>query len=177
MKDRKQVSGGIPQQEVLASTCPNTATLSIPFMVSNGWQIDQFKNSAQSTDRNLADPERIQPLSQVLGGSDVVTSYAACSNADDWFISPRVITCNYENRVYGFTADPRDCSQFYICDQTTSTDGTSKGYLMSCVAGLWWDQEKRMCASPMEVSCNPLNIINTHGGTSNSKIKLFLLHL
>jgi hypothetical protein len=165
MKDRKQVPGGISQQEVLASTCPNTATLSIPFMVSSGWNIDQFKASQteNESDRN----QILNNQGQTLNDLGVVTSYAACSNSDDWFISPKVITCSYENRVYGFVADPRDCSQFYICDQAASNDGTSKGYLMSCVAGLWWDQSKRMCASPMDVPCNPFKIINTHGGTSN----------
>src|SRR4051812_6977274 len=49
MKERKQVPGGISQQEVLASSCPNTATLSIPFMVNNGWQIEKFQHSL---DRN-----------------------------------------------------------------------------------------------------------------------------
>jgi hypothetical protein len=32
---------------------------------------------------------------------------------------------------------------------------------MSCIAGLWWSQTKRMCLSPLEVSsCNPYKIIN-----------------
>ena len=34
---------------------------------------------------------------------------------------------------------------------------------MACVAGLWWDQAKRMCASPSEVKCNPYEIINSQG--------------
>ena len=38
-----------------------------------------------------------------------------------------------------------------------------KGYLMACVAGLWWDQARRMCASPSEVKCNPYDIINSQG--------------
>ena len=36
---------------------------------------------------------------------------------------------------------------------------------MSCVAGLYWNQAKRMCASPSEVACNPYTIINTQGNT------------
>jgi hypothetical protein len=40
---------------------------------------------------------------------------------------------------------------------------------MACVAGLWWDQAKRMCASPSEVKCNPYEIINSQG---NGKKKL-----
>jgi hypothetical protein len=144
-------------------------------MVSNGWHLDQMKqnnqpphqhsdsNMQQHTDDPTTEKKTLQTLST---GTGVVASYAACSQSDDWFVSPRVITCSYESRVYGFTADPRDCSQFYICDQTPSGDGTSKGYLMTCVAGLWWDQGKRMCASPAEVSCNPFTIINTQGGTS-----------
>ena len=38
-----------------------------------------------------------------------------------------------------------------------------EGYLMACVAGLWWDQARRMCASPSEVKCNPYEIINSQG--------------
>ena len=34
---------------------------------------------------------------------------------------------------------------------------------MSCIAGLWWDQSRRMCVSPSEVPCNPYNIINNQG--------------
>ena len=34
---------------------------------------------------------------------------------------------------------------------------------MACVAGLWWDQARRMCASPSEVKCNPYDIINSQG--------------
>ena len=34
---------------------------------------------------------------------------------------------------------------------------------MACVAGLWWDQARRMCASPSEVKCNPYEIINSQG--------------
>ncbi len=41
---------------------------------------------------------------------------------------------------------------------------------MACVAGLWWDQAKRMCASPSEVKCNPYEIINSQGnGKKNNK--------
>ena len=39
---------------------------------------------------------------------------------------------------------------------------------MSCVAGLWWDQTKRMCASPSEVKCNPYDIINSQGNGKNT---------
>ena len=34
---------------------------------------------------------------------------------------------------------------------------------MSCVAGLWWNQARRMCEAPSEVPCNPYHIINTQG--------------
>ena len=181
MKDRKQVPGGISQQEVLASSCPNTATLSIPFMVNNGWNIEKFQlglNSPSAQAQQQADaesPERTnsqqqQPPAILSTSAGIVTSYAACSNSDDWFISPKVITCSSENRIYGFAPDPKDCSKFYICDQNVAadagSDSASKGYLMACVGGLWWDQGRRMCASPMEVSCNPFNIINAQAGTS-----------
>ena len=50
------------------------------------------------------------------------------------------------------------------------------GILMQCLAGLWWDQQRRMCVLPAEVACNPYNIINSQGqsaiidNTPNGKI-------
>ncbi len=38
-----------------------------------------------------------------------------------------------------------------------------KGVLMQCLAGLWWDQQRRSCVLPSEVACNPYNIINSQG--------------
>lgn len=37
------------------------------------------------------------------------------------------------------------------------------GVLMQCLAGLWWDQQRRTCVLPSEVACNPYNIINSQG--------------
>ena len=34
---------------------------------------------------------------------------------------------------------------------------------MQCMAGLWWDQQRRSCVLPSEVACNPYNIINSQG--------------
>ena len=34
---------------------------------------------------------------------------------------------------------------------------------MQCLAGLWWDQQRRSCVLPSEVACNPYNIINSQG--------------
>ncbi len=34
---------------------------------------------------------------------------------------------------------------------------------MQCLAGLWWDQQRRTCVLPSEVACNPYNIINSQG--------------
>lgn len=34
---------------------------------------------------------------------------------------------------------------------------------MQCLAGLWWDQQRRACVLPSEVACNPYNIINSQG--------------
>jgi len=51
---------------------------------------------------------------------------------------------------------------------------------MQCLAGLWWDQQRRICVLPSEVACNPYNIINSQGQgppiidiNPNSKIFLF----
>jgi hypothetical protein len=49
---------------------------------------------------------------------------------------------------------------------------------MACVAGLWWDQAKRMCASPSEVKCNPYEIINSQGNgkktNNNTRFSQFI---
>ena len=51
---------------------------------------------------------------------------------------------------------------------------------MQCLAGLWWDQQRRTCVLPSEVACNPYNIINSQGQGSfidnnpNSKIVVCL---
>jgi hypothetical protein len=52
---------------------------------------------------------------------------------------------------------------------------------MQCLAGLWWDQQRRICVLPSEVACNPYNIINSQGQGApvvdvnpNSKISFLL---
>jgi hypothetical protein len=55
------------------------------------------------------------------------------------------------------------------------------GVLMQCLAGLWWDQQRRTCVLPSEVACNPYNIINSQGQgpiidiIPNSKILFFIV--
>jgi len=50
---------------------------------------------------------------------------------------------------------------------------------MQCLAGLWWDQQRRTCVLPSEVACNPYSIINSQGqgafidNNPNSKKKTF----
>ena len=39
---------------------------------------------------------------------------------------------------------------------------------MQCLAGLWWDQQRRACVLPTEVACNPYNIINSQGQEINT---------
>ncbi len=46
----------------------------------------------------------------------------------------------------------------------------SLGILMQCLAGLWWDQQRRTCVLPSEVACNPYNIINSQGRGPNADI-------
>ena len=52
---------------------------------------------------------------------------------------------------------------------------------MQCLAGLWWDQQRRSCVLPSEVACNPYNIINSQGQGSfvdtNPNSKILLEHL
>ena len=43
------------------------------------------------------------------------------------------------------------------------------GVLMQCLAGLWWDQQRRSCVLPSEVACNPYNIINSQGQSGNQE--------
>ena len=51
---------------------------------------------------------------------------------------------------------------------------------MQCMAGLWWDQQRRSCVLPSEVACNPYNIINSQGqggyidNNPNGKVPHFL---
>lgn len=134
-------------------------------MLNNGWSLDKLGQPSQNreaTQNGRDAASGYAEYSKIISSLANSASNSNNNNQNNWFVSPQVIKCTTENRIYGFAPDPRDCSKFYICEQSEESGGESKGFLMQCVAGLWWDQGRRMCASPMEVSCNPFNIINTH---------------
>jgi hypothetical protein len=157
MRDRNQIPGGIAQQEVVQSTCPNTGPIHPPPQPPP--IIDSYQPHPTTPQQpiNMYTPP-VHPFNP--GNSN---GYQPCTKSENWFVSPPTIRCNGEYRVHGFSPDPKDCSKYYRCDQNIGLDGMSSGYLMSCVAGLWWDQSRRMCVSPQEVPCNPYNIINNQG--------------
>lgn len=168
MRDRQQVSGGIGQQEVLGATCQNAPAAVTQQPAAYAPQNGYWKNEQRTTSSTTGpDPGAYmlnRDASAKSGSSATVTGYAPCTNSLEWYVSPQIIKCDSEYRVHGFAPDPKDCAKFYRCDQTAGSDGTSLGYLMSCVAGLWWDQSKRMCVLPSETSsCNPYKIINSQG--------------
>ncbi|CAF0749609.1 unnamed protein product [Brachionus calyciflorus] len=161
MRDRQQISGGISQQDVLATTCQNTQAAH-NHMINNNWGTERSKSIP------VMNTETFVPLSQksnqkpvVPTSNPTVTVYPPCTIGNEWFSSPQVIRCSNDQRMFGFAPDPKDCTKFYRCDQAVSQDGTSTGSLYSCIAGLYWDQTKRMCVHPTESSCNPLNVINS----------------
>lgn len=185
MRDRQQIPGGIGQQEVLTATCQNTVTPS--YMNPNNnpnnllWKSsERMSTTIPSSESSNYIPMREKSGSSVSSGngaSATVTGYATCTNSPEWYVSAQIIKCDNEYRVHGFAPDPRDCSKFYRCDQTLgggSSDGSSLGYLMSCVAGLWWDQSRRMCVLPSESTCNPYKIIATQG--NRNILFLYYIH-
>ena len=109
--------------------------------------------------------------------------YQPCASSNEWFVSQSSIRCSASFAATGFAPDPKDCSKYYACDSYIGNDGLSTGLctietflsqksffsslsigiLMQCLAGLWWDQQRRSCVLPSEVACNPYNIINSQG--------------
>ena len=141
---------------------------------------------------NLVPPPSIS--SSALG-------YKSCIPSTDWYVSQPTMRCSASFAATGFAPDPKDCSKYYACDSYTGPDGMSAGeiiftanfifidsifylgILMQCVAGLWWDQQRRTCVLPSEVACNPYNIINSQGKSAmtenhpNSKLFSFSVFL
>jgi hypothetical protein len=172
MRERQQVPGGISQKEVLSTTCMNNEinnnnNNNVSPKPSNNINklVRDFVTSTFKS-KIVSEPvNNININNNINSNQGTVTGYSPCSISDEWYVSSPVIKCSPEQRIHGFAPDPKDCSKFYRCDQSRNIaeDLSSTGYLMSCVAGLWWDQSRRMCVHPSEVSCNPYNIINTQG--------------
>ena len=92
-----------------------------------------------------------------------VLGYQPCAHSNEWYVSQPTIRCSASFAATGYAPDPKDCSKYYTCDSFIGPDGMSSGILMQCLAGLWWDQQRRACVLPSEVACNPYNIINSQG--------------
>ncbi|KAI3387761.1 hypothetical protein SNEBB_002208 [Seison nebaliae] len=93
-----------------------------------------------------------------------IAGYTPCTESDEWYISHKTIRCNNEYRRHGYAPDAKDCSKYYKCSsEIDRTDNMSTGWLQSCLAGLWWDQSRKMCVMPNEVPCDPYQIINNMG--------------
>jgi len=107
--------------------------------------------------------------------------YQPCAPSNEWYFSQPTIRCSQSFAATGFAPDPKDCSKYYACDSYIGNDGLSTGILMQCLAGLWWDQQRRSCVLPSEVACNPYNIINSQGQSgfneNNVNGRLFFLFL
>jgi len=112
-----------------------------------------------------------------LGPSSVL-GYQPCIPTNEWYVSQPTIRCSPSFAATGYAPDPKDCSKYYACEGYVGPDGMSTGKtniikflllfiligtLMQCLAGLWWDQQRRTCVLPSEVACNPYNIINSQG--------------
>lgn len=164
MRDRMQVPGGISQQEVVQSTCPNTGPIFAPTTTPVSFEhwppmppVHPQPYEPLQVHPQPYEPPQVHPYQQNIQQAEPV--YPQTNFNPNLFVSSPTIRCNTEYRVHGFSPDPRDCSKYYRCDQNVGMDAMSTGYLMSCFAGLWWDQSRRMCVSPSEVPCNPYNII------------------
>ncbi len=175
MKDGKYAqAGGIAQAEVLDYACAKikadqdgklntTTTTTPPGNTAKSQATDRKKDSIHAITNNNS------------------------PNMNDWLASPVLIKCTAKDRLNGFIPDPRDCSKYYRCENNIGMDSLSigidpikayffvfisscgfnyfEGYLMSCVAGLWWDQGRRTCLAPNEVSCDPYKILNDQGSS------------
>ena len=187
MRERQQVPGGISQKEVLSTTCMNNEmnnnnnnnNVVMPTPSNNINKLVRDFITSTFKSKIVSEPANNNiniNNNNINSNQGTVTGYSPCSISDEWFVSSPVIKCSPEQRIHGFAPDPKDCSKFYRCDQNRNIaeDLSSTGYLMSCVAGLWWDQARRMCAHPSEVSCNPYNIINTQGNINSFQFQLLL---
>lgn len=168
MRDRQQISGGISQQEVLSSTCQNTQAAKAH--LNENWGNERSKNVPiinSETFIGLNSNTKSEPL---IVSNPTLSVYVPCTFTSEWFNSPQIIKCSNEHRMFGFAPDPKDCTRFYRCDQSVTQNGLSTGSLYSCVAGLYWDQTKRMCVPPSESSCNPMYIVKQNLKNSSNFI-------
>ncbi|CAF0933581.1 unnamed protein product [Didymodactylos carnosus] len=166
MRDRQPV-GSVSQREVVEATCSSAQvpvtqetpiyTIYPPF---NG-----NAQQAQGQNGQIVGQDGLTTFYQPSppGMSSGQLGYQPCSPSNEWYVSQTTIRCSSAFAATGYAPDPKDCSKYYQCDQSVGQDGMSTGVLMQCIAGLWWDQQRRSCVLPSEVACNPFNIINSQG--------------
>jgi len=162
MRDR-QPNGNIGQIEVLEATCSSTQVPTVPIVVNNMTPEPNaiipppyYPPPAPPMPNNI--PQQPSP-----GMNSNGLGYQSCAPSSEWFVSERTIRCSQSYAATGYAPDPKDCSKYYACDSYIGRDGMASGVLMQCLAGLWWDQQRRTCVLPSEVACNPYNIINSQG--------------
>jgi len=172
MRDRQNI-GNIAQREVFEATCSSAQVPSTVASINNNFTPEPvhintapvFYPAAPTPSVNIP----VQPPSSF--GTSGVLAYQPCVPSNEWYISPSSIRCSPAFSATGYAPDPKDCSKYYICESYVGSDGMSTGMLMQCLAGLWWDQQRKTCVLPSEVACNPYNIINSQGqgtGIDNS---------
>ncbi|CAF3242334.1 unnamed protein product [Rotaria sp. Silwood2] len=164
MRDR-QPSGNIAQQEVIEATCSSAQVPTAAVLVNSftpepaGMMTPTFYPAPSPSVNNV-------PQAPSFAGSGISSSvlgFQPCAPSNEWYVSQPTIRCSTSFAVTGFAPDPKDCSKYYVCDSYVGRDGMATGILMQCLAGLWWDQQRRTCVLPSEVACNPYNIINSQG--------------
>ncbi|CAF1109060.1 unnamed protein product [Adineta ricciae] len=161
MRDRQPV-GNVAQQEVIEATCSSAQVPTVGVIVSGitpdpvGILTPTFFPAPSQNVNNIPPSPQPSIPSSVLG-------YQPCAPSNEWYVSSPTIRCSTSFAATGFAPDPKDCSKYYACDAYVGPDGMSSGMLMQCLAGLWWDQQRRTCVLPSEVACNPYNIINSQG--------------
>ncbi|CAF4034358.1 unnamed protein product, partial [Adineta steineri] len=171
MRDRQPV-GNVAQQEVIEATCSSAQVPTVGVIV-NGITPDPVNimtptfypapsPGLNNIGINTININNIQQSPQPPVQSSVL-GYQPCAPSNEWYVSLPTIRCSSSFAATGFAPDPKDCSKYYACDSFVGSDGMSSGNLMQCLAGLWWDQQRRTCVLPSEVACNPYNIINSQG--------------
>ncbi|CAF1478555.1 unnamed protein product [Adineta ricciae] len=164
MRDR-QPNGNVGQREVIEATCSSAQVPTVAVVVNNITP-DPIA-SINPTYFPAPSPSVVnipqQPATVGTSFSASVSGYQPCVQSNQWYVSQPTIRCSPSFATTGFAPDPKDCSKYYACDSYIGPDGMSAGILMQCLAGLWWDQQRRSCVLPSEVACNPYNIINSQG--------------
>ncbi|XP_032522084.2 chitinase-like protein 3 [Danaus plexippus] len=90
----------------------------------------------------------VTPTTSYPNISETTTSTTISSSTAETTEHPSV--CKEE----GLTANPKDCSSFYMC--VRSVDGFAH-FIQYCPSNLYWDQDKKICNYPDSVKCEAKN--------------------